>query len=61
MQPPFAKITALSPQASNLESERSGEILYGGMVSDPVPTSSRIVGEDSELLSWQREAAQTIK
>src|SRR4029434_6078274 len=25
------------------------------------PTSSRIIGEDSELLSWQREAAQNIK
>src|SRR4029434_1239305 len=24
-------------------------------------TSSRIIGEDSELLSWQREAAQNIK
>src|SRR4029434_6346055 len=25
------------------------------------PTSSRIIGEDSELLSWQSEAAQNIK
>src|SRR4029434_10151268 len=25
------------------------------------PTSSRIIGGDSELLSWQREAAQNIK
>ena len=43
------------------ESEGTGEIrrMYVGMVSDP--TSSRIVGEDSELLSWQREAAQNIK
>ncbi len=41
-----------SPKASPSESEGSEEILYGGIIS------SRIIGEDSELLSWQRKTAQ---
>ena len=51
-------------QALTSESEGSGEILYVGMLKSRAmcsPTSSRIIGEDSELLSWQREAAQKIK
>ena len=48
-----------SLQTLTSESEGSGEILHVGMVSDP--TLSRIIGEDSELLSWQRENAQIIK
>jgi len=40
-----------------LESEGSGEILYGGMVSDLSPNSSGIIEEDSELLSLEKDIA----
>src|SRR4029434_8183845 len=52
------------PQTSSSESEGSGETVWrNGLRSRAIcsPTSSRIIGEDSELLSWQREAAQNIK
>jgi len=46
------------------ESEESGEIMYEGMVSDllsgVLQTHQAIIGEDSELLSWQKEVAKSI-
>src|SRR4029434_6988244 len=53
----------LKPSLQTLTSESEGSACRNGLRSRAMcsPTSSRIIGEDSELLSWQREAAQNIK